>query len=48
MDPQVITAPVVISATGHDGPMGAFCAKRLVSTGLVKELGDMRYELDVF
>ncbi|KAJ1309324.1 hypothetical protein OPQ81_004985 [Rhizoctonia solani] len=42
MDPQVITAPVVISATGHDGPMGAFCAKRLVSTGLVKELGDMR------
>ncbi|CUA68909.1 Thiamine thiazole synthase [Rhizoctonia solani] len=42
MDPQVITAPVIISATGHDGPMGAFCAKRLVSTGLVKELGDMR------
>ncbi|QRW02363.1 hypothetical protein RhiLY_01361 [Ceratobasidium sp. AG-Ba] len=42
MDPQVITAPVIISATGHDGPMGAFCAKRLVSTGLLKELGDMR------
>lgn len=42
MDPNVITAPVIISATGHDGPMGAFCAKRLVSTGLVKELGNMR------
>ncbi|CAE6497468.1 unnamed protein product, partial [Rhizoctonia solani] len=42
MDPQVITAPVIVSATGHDGPMGAFCAKRLVSTGLLKKLGDMR------
>lgn len=29
---------VIISATGHDGPMGAFCAKRLVSAGLLKEL----------
>ncbi|KAJ3490668.1 hypothetical protein NLI96_g1249 [Meripilus lineatus] len=42
MDPNVITAPVVISATGHDGPMGAFSAKRLVSAGLLKELGNMR------
>ncbi|KIP06210.1 hypothetical protein PHLGIDRAFT_468135 [Phlebiopsis gigantea 11061_1 CR5-6] len=42
MDPNVITAPVVVSATGHDGPMGAFSAKRLVSTGLLKELGNMR------
>lgn len=42
MDPNVITAPVVISATGHDGPMGAFSAKRLVSMGLLKELGNMR------
>jgi thiamine thiazole synthase len=42
MDPNVITAPVIISSTGHDGPMGAFCAKRLVSTGVVKELGNMR------
>ncbi|TFK27711.1 hypothetical protein FA15DRAFT_754098 [Coprinopsis marcescibilis] len=42
MDPSTITAPVVISATGHDGPMGAFSAKRLVSTGLLKELGNMR------
>ena len=42
MDPNVITAPVVVSATGHDGPMGAFSAKRLVSAGLLKELGNMR------
>ncbi|KZT09108.1 Thi4-domain-containing protein [Laetiporus sulphureus 93-53] len=42
MDPNVVTAPVVISATGHDGPMGAFSAKRLVSMGLLKELGNMR------
>lgn len=42
MDPNTITAPVVISATGHDGPMGAFSAKRLVSAGLLKELGNMK------
>jgi cysteine-dependent adenosine diphosphate thiazole synthase len=42
MDPATITAPVIISATGHDGPMGAFSAKRLVSAGLLKELGNMR------
>ncbi|KAF7298966.1 Thiamine thiazole synthase [Mycena indigotica] len=42
MDPNTITAPVVITATGHDGPMGAFSAKRLVSMGLSKELGNMR------
>lgn len=42
MDPNVIVAPVVVSATGHDGPMGAFSAKRLVSTGLLAELGNMR------
>ena len=42
MDPNVITAPVIVSATGHDGPMGAFSAKRLVSMGLLKELGNMR------
>jgi len=42
MDPNTITAPVVISATGHDGPMGAFSAKRLVSSGILKELGEMR------
>ncbi|EJT96874.1 thiazole biosynthetic enzyme [Dacryopinax primogenitus] len=42
MDPNTITAPVIISATGHDGPMGAFCAKRLVSNGMIEKLGDMR------
>ena len=42
MNPNVITAPVIVSATGHDGPMGAFSAKRLVSMGLLKELGNMR------
>jgi hypothetical protein len=42
MDPNTITAPVIISFTGHDGPMGAFCAKRLVKSGLVEQLGDMR------
>ncbi|KAG9126899.1 thiamine metabolism- protein [Ceratobasidium sp. 392] len=39
MDAQVITAPVIASATGHDRPTGAFCARRLVNTGLVKEIG---------
>lgn len=42
MDPNTITAPVIVTATGHDGPMGAFSAKRLVSTGMLKELGNMR------
>lgn len=42
MDPSTINAPVVISTTGHDGPFGAFCAKRLVSTGIVSKLGGMR------
>ncbi|KAF7768057.1 hypothetical protein Agabi119p4_7300 [Agaricus bisporus var. burnettii] len=42
MDPNTITAPVIVSATGHDGPMGAFSAKRMVSAGLLKELGNMR------
>jgi len=42
MDPATITAPVVVTATGHDGPMGAFSAKRLVSMGFNKQLGNMR------
>lgn len=29
MDPNTINANVVLSTTGHDGPFGAFCAKRL-------------------
>jgi cysteine-dependent adenosine diphosphate thiazole synthase len=42
MDPNTINAPVVISTTGHDGPFGAFSAKRLASTGMVEKLGGMR------
>lgn len=42
MDPNTINAPVVISTTGHDGPFGAFCAKRLVSMNTVDKLGGMR------
>ncbi|PWN45946.1 putative thiamine biosynthetic enzyme [Ceraceosorus guamensis] len=41
MDPQSITAPVIVSCAGHDGPFGAFSVKRLESAGLIK-LGDMR------
>jgi len=42
MDPNTINAPVVISTTGHDGPFGAFCVKRLVSMRQVEKLGGMR------
>lgn len=42
MDPNTINAPIVISTTGHDGPMGAFCVKRLVSMERVEKLGGMR------
>lgn len=42
MDPNTINAPVVISTTGHDGPFGAFSAKRLVSMKQVDRLGGMR------
>jgi len=42
MDPNTINAPVIISTTGHDGPFGAFCAKRLVSMNAVDKLGGMR------
>merc|ERR1712000_794573 len=31
MDPNTINAPIIISTTGHDGPFGAFSAKRPVS-----------------
>lgn len=41
MDPNTINAPLVISTTGHDGPFGAFCAKRLASMGAI-QLGGMR------
>jgi thiamine thiazole synthase len=42
MDPNTINAPLVISTTGHDGPMGAFSVKRLVSMGGIEKLGGMR------
>jgi thiamine thiazole synthase len=42
MDPNTINAPLVISTTGHDGPFGAFCAKRLVSMAAIEKLGGMR------
>lgn len=42
MDPQTITAPVICSFAGHDGPFGAFSVKRLVATGIVEKLGNMR------
>ncbi|KAF2101979.1 STI35 protein [Rhizodiscina lignyota] len=42
MDPSTINAPVIISTTGHDGPFGAFSAKRLVSMQALDKLGGMR------
>lgn len=42
MDPNTINAPLVISTTGHDGPFGAFSAKRLVSMSALEKLGGMR------
>ncbi|GAP87870.2 putative thiazole biosynthetic enzyme [Rosellinia necatrix] len=42
MDPSTINASVVVSATGHDGPFGAFSAKRLVGVGALPALGGMR------
>ena len=42
MDPNTINAPLVVSTTGHDGPFGAFSAKRLVSMASIDKLGGMR------
>ncbi|KAF2152638.1 thiazole biosynthetic enzyme variant 5 [Myriangium duriaei CBS 260.36] len=42
MDPNTINAPVIVSTTGHDGPMGAFSVKRLVSMQATPALGGMR------
>ncbi|KAF9133120.1 triosephosphate isomerase [Mortierella sp. GBA39] len=41
MDPNVIEAKVVVSSTGHDGPMGASGVKRLQKIGLVKNVPGM-------
>lgn len=35
MDPNVIESSVVVSGTGHDGPMGASSVKRLERLGMV-------------
>ncbi|KAK7921225.1 hypothetical protein PG985_009247 [Apiospora marii] len=42
MDPSTINAPLIVSTTGHDGPFGAFSAKRLVGMGSLERLGGMR------
>lgn len=42
MDPNTINSPIVISTTGHDGPFGAFSAKRLESMHAIEKLGHMR------
>lgn len=39
MDPNVIESKVMISSTGHDGPMGASGVKRLARLGLVDVKG---------
>ena len=41
MDPNTINSPLVISTTGHDGPFGAFSAKRLASMQAIEKLGGM-------
>jgi thiamine thiazole synthase len=42
MDPNTINAPVIVSTTGHDGPFGAFCVKRMVAMQAIPALGGMR------
>eukprot|EP01062_Namystynia_karyoxenos_P069974 TRINITY_DN65366_c0_g1_i1.p1 TRINITY_DN65366_c0_g1~~TRINITY_DN65366_c0_g1_i1.p1 ORF type:complete len:320 (+),score=115.41 TRINITY_DN65366_c0_g1_i1:89-1048(+) len=42
MDPNVLESKVVISACGHDGPMGAFGVKRLVSNGMLDAAPGMK------
>uniref|UniRef100_A0A0G4IAB9 Thiazole biosynthetic enzyme n=1 Tax=Chromera velia CCMP2878 TaxID=1169474 RepID=A0A0G4IAB9_9ALVE len=42
MDPNVIEAKVLVSCTGHDGPMGATSVKRLSSSGVLKGALGMR------
>jgi len=41
MDPNVIEAKVVVSSTGHDGPMGASSVKRLAALGMVPSVPGM-------
>jgi thiamine thiazole synthase len=46
MDPNVIEAKMVVSGTGHDGPMGASSVKRLSALGMVPNVPGM-YALDM-
>lgn len=39
MDPNTINSRIVISTTGHDGPFGAFCVKRLNEMGTIEMKG---------
>lgn len=41
MDPNVMEAKVVVSSTGHDGPMGASGVKRLMDVGMVADVPGM-------
>eukprot|EP00191_Tetraselmis_sp_GSL018_P013651 CAMPEP_0177588920 /NCGR_PEP_ID=MMETSP0419_2-20121207/6503_1 /TAXON_ID=582737 /ORGANISM="Tetraselmis sp., Strain GSL018" /LENGTH=305 /DNA_ID=CAMNT_0019079191 /DNA_START=202 /DNA_END=1119 /DNA_ORIENTATION=+ len=41
MDPNVLESKVVISCTGHDGPLGASGVKRLQHIGMVADLPGM-------
>jgi len=41
MDPNVMEAKVVVSCTGHDGPMGASGVKRLQNIGMVRQVPGM-------
>jgi len=41
MDPNVIESKVMISSTGHDGPMGASGVKRLARLGMIDSIKGM-------
>lgn len=41
MDPNVLESKVMVSCTGHDGPMGASGVKRLAKLGLVQKVPGM-------
>lgn len=41
MDPNTILSKVMVSSTGHDGPMGASGVKRLANLGLIQRVPGM-------
>ncbi len=49
MDPNTIESKVMVSSTGHDGPMGASGVKRLQKLGMVAatQLGEGRFLVSV-